>query len=292
MNAASAAPTQGFGSTARLIGGVIILILSGVALYYMYDYLFNITSIQTKAAIVSGPISSNAGTTGFQYPKSGDSDTKLNQYIFTGGETSVSFWMYVTGAGTSLTNKKHILHLGTLEDGTDIPTLLVALGGKNNGLFVQVNDGRTPNGSGVTTSGIHSYMMDAADPANDVTKACNVANIEYGRWVNVVIVLNNTLCDVYMDGKLARSSVLKGQFQVGATPKFYLLKPSFSTGGITVNTDWNGSLSNVNFYNYAVSPDEVYRLYMAGPSGASGNLWDYIKSFFGSMNVTTPVTTT
>jgi len=111
----------------------------------------------------------------------------------------------------------------------------------------------------------------------------------------VVIVLNNTLCDVYMDGKLARSSVLKGQFKVNATSTtpmyFYLLKPSFSSGGGTaVNTDWNGSLSNVNFYNYAVSPDEVYRLYMAGPSGASGSLWDYIKSFFGSVKTTTPVT--
>jgi hypothetical protein len=235
---------------------------------------------------VSGPISSTTAT--FQYPNGSDTNTKLNQYIFTGGETSVSFWMYVTGAGDSLTNKKHILHLGTSEEGgpDNIPTLLVALGGKNNGLFVQVNDGR--NGSGVTTSGIGTYMQDSSDPTNDVSKACNVANIEYGRWVNVVIVLNNTLCDVYMDGKLARSSVLKGQFQVGATPKFYLLKSSFSSGG-TVKTDWKGSLSNVNFYNYAVSPDEVYRLYMAGPSGASGNLWDYIKSFFGSVNVTTPV---
>jgi hypothetical protein len=78
---------------------------------------------------------------------------------------------------------------------------------------------------------------------------------------------------------------------VGATPKFYLLKPSFSSGGSTaVNTDWNGSLSNVNFYNYAVSPDEVYRLYMAGPSGSGGNLWDYIKSFFGTVDMAKPVT--
>jgi Concanavalin A-like lectin/glucanases superfamily len=287
MNAASAAPTQGFGSTARLIGGVIILILAGVALYYLYDYMFNVTSIQTKAAIVSGPIAATTAT--FQYPKSDDADTKLTQYIFQGGETSISFWMYVTGSGSDSTTKKHILHLGTNADGTDIPTLLVALGGTTNGLFVQVDDGAT---SGVTTAGIYAYMM--ASGNNDTTAKCNIANIEYGRWVNVTIVLNNTLCDVYMDGKLARSSVLRNQFQVkgnSTTPLyFYLLKSSFpAAAGATVNTAWKGSISNVNFYNYAVSPDEVYRLYMAGPSGSGGNLWDYIKSFFGTTNITKPV---
>jgi hypothetical protein len=96
-----------------------------------------------------------------------------------------------------------------------------------------------------------------------------------------------------MDGRLSRSCVLKGQFQVNGsttTPLyFFLLNPDVGTASAHVKTDWTGSLSGVNFYNYALSPDETYRIYMAGPSGSQGDLWSAIKSFFGALAPTAPV---
>lgn len=269
----NAAPTTG-NSTFRMIGAIVILIVAAVLLYYLYDYLFNVTQVQKKADIVAGPIA--VPTTKIVYPESSQTSIKLDQYIFTGGEMSVSFWMYVTGIQRSSMTKAHVLHLGTEEEGGN-PTLLITLGPANkNGLYVRVNDG-TDNSFSLAT-----YMAPGGD--TDISKVCNISNLEFGRWVNVTVVLNNNLCDVYMDGRLSRSCVLKGQYQAtssATTPlKFFVLKPTFPGSGGTNDTSWKGSLAGLSFYNYAVSPDIVYRIYMAGPSGASGDLWTAIKSFF------------
>jgi hypothetical protein len=254
--------------TGRIIGGVVIIVVAAVLLYYLYDYLFNIGSIQKKGEIVTAPISSNADVV--DYPQGGD--VKLNQVIFTGGEMSVSFWIYVTGTQANSTYKKHILHLGTDPTGASGNVLAIMLGpAQQNGLLVKVAEGNDFN-----------LQAFAAENVN-LTESCNVSNMEFGRWVNVVVVLNNNVCDVYVDGKLSRSCVLKSQFLVpsATTPalKFYVLKKSLGTG---TDTTWSGSLSGLNFYNYAISPDEAYRIYFAGPSGASGDLWGAIKSFFGA----------
>jgi hypothetical protein len=280
MNAASA--TSSAGTLGRLVGGIAILVVAGVLLYYMYDYMFNVTQTQVKASVVPNPIASP--TTLIQYPGTSQDDVKLSQYVFTGGEMTVSFWMYVTGAGSDTTNKRHILNLGTSPT-DDASTLIVALGGKTNTLHVHVNDGSSP-------SFVFNNFM-TTSPESDTASPCNVQNVEFGRWVNVTVVLNNNLCDVYMDGRLSRSCVLKGQFKVNGsatTPLyFFLLNPDIGTASAHVKTDWTGSLSGVNFYNYALSPDETYRIYMAGPSGSSGDLWSAIKSFFGQLAPTAPV---
>jgi hypothetical protein len=57
-----------------------------------------------------------------------------------------------------------------------------------------------------------------------------------------------------------------------------------------MNTDWAGSFANLVYYNYAISPDEIYRIYMAGPSGGGGDLWSQIKAFFGQGTTTAAVT--
>lgn len=257
--------------TGRIIGGVIIIVVGAVLLYYLYDYLFNIGSIQKKAEIVTGPISSTASV--INYPSA--SNVILNQLIFTGGEMSVSFWMYVTNSPANSTYKKHIFHLGTQEDGGGTNNVLaVALGpATNNALFIKIAEGAGFN--------LQDYM--APGGPTDTTDRCHITNVEFGRWVNVVIVLNNNICDVYIDGKLSRSCVLSGQFVVpsatNANLKFFLLKPTI---GANSDTTWGGSLASFNFYNYAISPDEAYRIYFAGPSGGSGDLWAAIKSFFGA----------
>lgn len=281
MNAAPATPSAG--TLGRLVGGIAILVVAGVLLYYMYDYMFNITQTQVKASIVANPIASP--TTLIQYPGTSQDDIKLSQYVFTGGEMTISFWIYVTGAGSDPTNKRHILNLGTSAT-DDASTLIVALGGKTNTLHVHVNDGNS-------SSFLFNTFM-TTSPDSDMASPCNVQNVEFGRWVNVSVVLNNNLCDVYMDGRLSRSCVLKGQFNVNGsatTPLyFFLLNPDIGTASAHVKTDWTGSLSGVNFYNYALSPDETYRIYMAGPSGSSGDLLSAIKSFFGQLAPTAPVT--
>ena len=278
--------TGGSGNTIRLVGGLVILLVGAVLLYYLYDYLFNVGSLQKKADIIPGPIASPI-TTAIVYPDASQPTVKLESVIYTGGEMSLSFWFYVTNVATDNMSKKHILHLSSdvtsNQITTSYTTLAVALGpGSTNALFIKV---------GTTASNGNFAMNDFMATSDNTTtsEACSIENIEFGRWVNCVIVLNNNICDVYMDGKLSRSCVLKGQFNVPANSPLLMtiLKPSFGT--TTFKTDWKGSFSGLSLYNYALSPDAAYRIYMAGPSGASGDLWAAIKAFFAAGEKVAPV---
>jgi hypothetical protein len=271
--------TGSSGNTLRLVGGLVILLIAAVLLYYLYDYLFNVGSLQKKADIIPGPIASPI-TTAITYPTASQPDVKLENVIYTGGEMSLSFWFYVTNVATDNMSKKHILHLSSDVTSNQITTtyttLAVALGpGNTNALFVKVG----------TTAAGGNFDMNTFMAMGDTTttaEPCSIENIEFGRWVNCVIVLNNNVCDVYMDGKLSRSCVLKGQFSVPANSPLTMtiLKPTFGT--TPFKTDWKGSFSGLSLYNYALSPDAAYRIYMAGPAGASGDLWAAIKAFFAA----------
>ena len=240
-------------------------------LYYLYDYLFNIGSIQKKAEIVAGPVPASATIT--DYPSGG---TKLNQIIYTGGEMSVTFWVYVSGRSQMNTvNKRHIFHIGTDAAGASGNVLGVMLGnGADNALYVY-NSGES------STFSLQTFAT--TNSAVESSGRCHITNFEYGRWVNVAIVLNNNICDVYIDGKLSRSCVMPQQFQVPSATspdvQVFTLKKELGSNN---NVSWSGSLASLTLYNYALSPDETYRIYFAGPSGSSGDLWTAIKSFFGA----------
>ncbi len=264
--------SQSGSSLPRILGGLVILAVAGVVLYYLYDYWYNIGGLQQKAVIIPDPIKASSATA---YPSDTDTTINLKDYIYTGGELSTSFWVYVTGM-TNYTDKKHLFSLEEDTTGSE-PTLLVALGSSVNTLYVRVRSGDATGYSAATS-------MSSAD----ISEGCNVSNFESGRWVNVVIILNNNISDVYIDGKLARSCKLAGQWKVGSGTsklRFKILQQTY--GG--KSTGFLGSFSNFVYYNYALSPDQVYRIYMAGPSGGSVNLWEQIKRFFGASKETTPV---
>ena len=75
-----------------------------------------------------------------------------------------------------------------------------------------------------------------------------------------------------MDGKLARSCILPGIVHfAGANQVNNTL--------IGMNGGFEGFLSNVEVFDYTLNPEQVWRLYMAGPGPQYGFL-DYLKSLF------------
>ena len=101
--------------------------------------------------------------------------------------------------------------------------------------------------------------------------ACDIDEIDLQRWIQLTVILNGRTCDIYMDGKLVRSCVLKSFFKVDPTGQTVKL---VDRGG------FDGYISNVSTHNYAMGPDAVYRSYMAGPTGGSTDPWAYLMSWF------------
>jgi hypothetical protein len=99
-----------------------------------------------------------------------------------------------------------------------------------------------------------------------------VNGIEYQRWVLITTVANGRTLDVYIDGKLARSCVYKAGYLGGnGTATAYV--------GLDNDDKLKGYFSFMNYYQYALSPEEVWRTYQTGPGGPF-SLSKWFSSYF------------
>jgi hypothetical protein len=104
---------------------------------------------------------------------------------------------------------------------------------------------------------------------------CDIANgIEYQRWSLITVVGNGRTLDVYIDGKLSRSCVYKGYFSLGNSGGKGTATFGYGNGG-----NLKGFFSSGQFYNYALSPDQVWTNYQAGPGGGF-SITDFFASLF------------
>lgn len=250
---------------ARSIGGIVVVILGAVALYYLYKYVYGVEGLSSQSVITTA-ISGTTKTTPALYPI---------PPIYEGGEYSVTFWVYITGFKDQTGLNKHILEIR----GVDYSTLVVGLGAHRNKLMVRVNTAGGSSLSGKTSlstnevKDLFKTTQVASGLLEQGLELCDLPEIDLQRWVCISVVLNGRTCDLYMDGKLARSCVLPGPFKVD--PKGYQMKLLDFDG-------FDGFLSDVYCYQYALNPDQAYRIYMAGPSDtASSSFGGWLKSIFG-----------
>lgn len=101
---------------------------------------------------------------------------------------------------------------------------------------------------------------------------CDIPEIDLQRWTMVTIVLSGKTVDVYIDGKLSRSCVTKSYFKVDPTEDV--------TINIADRGGFDGYIGNTTVGSYSMNPDEIYKTYLAGPSGVSLDLFSWIISIF------------
>ena len=252
---------------------VMMAVLGLVGLYYLYQYLFGTSSMASTTLI--GP-KTNAQTDPAKpiiIPASGLPG------LYEGGELSISMWIYIQNWNYRTSFNKHILSIG----GDTFDTLRVYLAGNKPQLKIRVH---TYTPSQVTTTissdNVPSDRLEAATRQGvfnnmetdsgllDSTPLCDLPEVDMQRWVQVVISMNGKTCDVYMDGKLARSCIL---------PTFYKVDKGGYNANLLSYGGFGGYISAVNMYSYAMAPDQVYHAYMAGPAPIT-DLGAYLKSFF------------
>jgi hypothetical protein len=260
-----------------LVGKVIFVILSLVALYYLYQFLFGPTGLEGKT-VLNAVKEANPDK---PYVTFADNLPAL----YEGGEYAVNAWIYVNDYSVNRGLNKPVFILG----GTSFATLAVYLGPYRNSLQVRVHtkDGSatvaaaspTPSPSGsdetgdsLTAEALQS-MFGKLQQENSLLyspRACDITSVDLQKWIQVTVCLNNKTCDVYLDGKLARSCVL---------PSFYKVDKSNLALAVCDYKGFGGFVSNVSAYNYALNPEQVWRLYMSGP-GPQYSFLDYLKSLF------------
>lgn len=263
------------GSPLGSIGGLIFAILALVALYYLYQFLFTSSELVGKT-LLSG---TKAGNPDKPYITIG-SDLPA---LYEGGEFSINTWVYINDYAVNRGLNKPILTLG----GSSFLTLAVYLGPYKNSLQVRVhskasNQAVPPAGDATNMGASAPDDLSTANLATlfgivqqdngllNGSKPCDIPSIDLQKWVQVSVCLNNKTCDVYLDGKLARSCVL---------PSFFKVDKSNLTLTLCDFKGFGGFISNTSAYNYALNPEQVWKLYMSGPATSPG-IMDYIKSLF------------
>ena len=149
-----------------------------------------------------------------------------------GTEFSYSFWMYINNWATNEGKWKHIMHKGN-ESGVPLQAPGFWLHPNENTLRIHMNTFENPE------------------------ESFDIGNIPIHKWVHVTVVLMGKDLDVYINGRL------KSRFQLSSVPKQ-------NYGDLYVN-QWNGFdgfMSRVRYYNYAVPIYYIEKMVNDGPSGA------------------------
>jgi hypothetical protein len=282
------------GSIGSTLLSLLVVLVAIVVLIYTYQWLFNSQSNTSTVSILSGNPSMTATVMDSASGYSVVSSTELTG-VNDNGQYSASFWVYVTDTKGFLApgGSAQLAHLMEISNNRFSKTnpgntlIYVGLNPVNATLVVrqsttdptqQINNSLTAQsgGSYPLTSLINNYNAGTTFTSND---RCDIINgIEFQRWVLITVVANSRTLDVYIDGKLARSCVYSSGFSLGS-------KSGSGTAYFGLNNGGNlkGYFANGNYYNYALSPDAVWKTYQDGPAGPF-SIWGWLTSIF-SVNI-------
>jgi len=100
-----------------------------------------------------------------------------------------------------------------------------------------------------------------------------IPNIPLNKWVNVIIRCQNTTLDVYINGTITRSIQLSG-----------VPKQNYGDVYVGMNGGFQGNISNLWYYNYALGAAEIQNIATKGPNlnmvtppTNTSKLWDYLS---------------
>ena len=259
----------------KMVIYILVILVLIYLLYGTWQWLRGTSDVQDMIIYSSQADGLPARTTGAGKTYSG---TQVPM-IYPGGEYSISTWIYVTnwGAGGSTGKNKPFL---VLSNGPTTATLIMYLGQNINKLGIRVSDSsRTLNQIPITTVSSTDFINGTGTASTrysdtDGMPACDIESVDIQRWVNITVVMMGKTVDVYIDGKLSRSSVLPGLFYADTTSV-----PTLTLGSAN---GFGGLIGLTRAANLAYTPDRVYANYQEGPfagfSWSSLDLSQYVLS--------------
>lgn len=233
-----APPYEQIGKSAII---AIFLILLAFLIFYVIYHIYNLimkTSL-TTTTLLRVPTRVYSTSSSKEIAADGSVPIPIN-----GKEYSYSFWMHIENFITG--NLKHVLSRGN--------SVAFLMSATTNQLEIFVSLGNT-------------YVFDSDYTSNDQTNPENpkylrvvVDYIPIQRWVNVTLVVDNEFLTVFLDGDINTVVNLPSGRIVGNS------KGSFSISSRGGFPSIDGIISNVKFFNYAITVNDARALYGNGPS--------------------------
>lgn len=226
-----------------LLQKVIGIMVFIIVLYFLYK-LFS----KSGTSLVSTQQDATIMTT---IPASSLSTSDTQNYTY-------SVWIYIDNWNYRYGETKKIL---SRIDGELHPSPLIELGAFSNDIITRVN----------------CYPDSSADQNEPIDQIHHtvIRNVPLQAWVNYLVSLNNRTLDVYLDGKLVKTSVLPGVAKI-ATSVPVLITPE---GG------FSGFIANVKYWPNATNPSQAWNIYRGGYGGSMfGNLFNKYRLKIAFLN--------
>jgi hypothetical protein len=271
---AGAGASTEFLQSNTIIAKFVFLILVVIGFLFLMNLgvilLSYFLSPSNNPFIIKGMIPGNIANTFVQDPSIGDKHTiiKLSNNERTGLEFTWSVWLQINQLGKEQDKYQFVFNKGDLNFGTNGITTV------NNGPGLYLTTGSSGNTAKIRV------MMDTAD-VNQKNNSIDVDNIPIrNKWVNIIIRLENTMLDVYVNGTIS-----------GRLSLPYVPKQNYNDINVGQNQGFNGNLSDLRYFNHALSIIEINNIVYWGPNtspskngpnvSASGN-YGYLSSIWYS----------
>jgi len=90
---------------------------------------------------------------------------------------------------------------------------------------------------------------------NNINETATVKDIPLNKWMSVIIRCRNTNLDVYINGVITKS------IKLSSVPK-----QNYGDVNVAMNGGFNGYISNLWYYTYALGTAAIYNIVKAGPN--------------------------
>jgi hypothetical protein len=230
------------------VKGIIVTIFIIILIYIIIQYIFGKSS--TLSSVSSATTMQTIQASSLQQ----NSQTSATNFTY-------SIWFYVDDWNYKYGETKVIYgrmgNVGSVDSLTESaissadPCPAVVLGAVENNLTILMT------------------VYPGESSGNSMVHPCIVSNIPIQKWTNLLISTYGRTLDVYLDGKLVKTSVLPGIAQVNSSENVYITP----AGGFA------GWTSKFQYFPNSTDPQTAWNIYKAG----YGN--SMLSSIFGQYQV-------
>lgn len=158
-----------------------------------------------------------------------------------GIEFTWSCWIYIKDINTNPNSYKCVFYKGNDFVGTsDVGNTGLNFPNNAPGLYIAPNT---------------NNLVVVMNTFNDINTKVTINDIPIRKWFNVIIRCQNTLLDVYINGGIAKSLRLQG-----------VPKQNYGDVYIAPNGGFDGYISNLWYYNSALTPTAINAMISNGPN--------------------------
>ena len=191
-----------------------------------------------KQKLINGMIDANTQMITFtQDPNLTGSKTIYRSNNANGGiEFTWSVWIYINDLDTHSSTYRHVFSKGNYAP--------------------DINGINQPNNApGLYISKDTNSIIIIMNTFNVIDEKIEIPDIPLNKWVNVMIICRNKILDVYINGIITKSLTLLG-----------VPKQNYGDVYVAMNNGFNGYISNLWYYNYALGILAIQQLVKSGPN--------------------------